>query len=50
MPETADLRLREDELVAVRFVTRDLLDMGEWRVFGHSKPWPIRMYLVTGPE
>jgi hypothetical protein len=36
---------KEATLLAVLFVTRDLLDSGHWKVFGNARPPDVRQYL-----
>jgi hypothetical protein len=44
-PAKLDSELSEDELLAVLFVTRDLLDSGVWKVFSHAEAFPIQKYV-----
>lgn len=41
-----ELNLSEDELISVLFVTRDLLDSGDWQVFSHcTSEFPLNKYI-----
>lgn len=41
-----ELNLSEDELISVLFVTRDLLDSGDWQVFSHcSDEFQLNKYI-----
>ena len=45
VPIQLDSQLSERELLSVLFVTRDLLDSGDWQVFCRTEPFPIRKYI-----
>jgi len=45
VPIQLDGQLSERELLSVLFVTRDLLDSGDWQVFCRTEPFPIRKYI-----
>ncbi|OFS08307.1 Imm26 family immunity protein [Hafnia sp. HMSC23F03] len=41
-----ELNLSEDELISILFVTRDLLDSGDWQVFSHcTDEFPLIKYI-----
>ena len=44
-PDKLAVEPTDAEIVSVLFVTRDLLDLGEWQVVAHSEPLDVRRYL-----
>ncbi|EOF4387085.1 Imm26 family immunity protein [Salmonella enterica subsp. enterica] len=45
IPDT-ELKLNDNELISVKFVTRDLLDSGDWKVFSkYSDIFDVEKYL-----
>lgn len=45
VPKDFDKFLTDDDLIAVLFVTRDLLDSGTWQIFSSKDPFPTTAYL-----
>lgn len=37
--------LNDTKLISIQFVTRDLLDIGEWSIIGHSNPIDFEKYI-----